>query len=419
MPMKRSRVRTRQAMIEREVAKPPAPRTTSDGTPSSCQRSRRAGRRWRGNDVDARPPGRARGALPPAPSQIRARFATPGSRGTCAGLRRSRSQITAIPKKMARRARSAPGRRARGSPCSRGSPVGIARAWASTSPKTSSQSSGWTARVSSSVGSWRACATRPARPSRRPGGSRTAAGGSAQAAGRAARSSDVTIGTSSPLLVERRAGEVREHVVQAGAGADLGGERLGGTQGDELAEMHDPDALAQLGRLVHVMRGEQDRGALARPGASGRAPTRRVGRSDPAQPWARRGRARAAGGASPGRSPGGDHPAREGANQLVGDLREAHEPSASSIRSRRSDRGMWYRRPEMSRFSRAVSAPSDREQLRHVADRAPHQTRLADDVVTRDGCVAGGRRQQRDQHLDRGRLAGAVRARAARRPRPA
>src|SRR5439155_10897249 len=46
----------------------------------------------------------------------------------------------------------------------------------------------------------------------------------------------------------------------------------------------------------------------------------------------------------------------------------------------------------------------------YIADPLADLARLADDVVPEHARVAGRRQQQRDQHLDRRRLAGAVRA---------
>jgi hypothetical protein len=55
----------------------------------------------------------------------------------------------------------------------------------------------------------------------------------------------------------------------------------------------------------------------------------------------------------------------------------------------------------------------ERRVLEHETDVAPHVGALADDVVAGDERRAGGRHGERAQHLDRGRLAGAVRAEEA------
>ncbi len=50
-----------------------------------------------------------------------------------------------------------------------------------------------------------------------------------------------------------------------------------------------------------------------------------------------------------------------------------------------------------------------RQQLRHIADVAPHLRRLPDDIAAGDACRSRGRRQQGRQHLDERALAGAIR----------
>jgi hypothetical protein len=55
-----------------------------------------------------------------------------------------------------------------------------------------------------------------------------------------------------------RAGEVRECVVEVLARTGLSGQLGGGSKGYEFAQVHEPDATAQLGGLVHVVSGEQD-----------------------------------------------------------------------------------------------------------------------------------------------------------------
>src|ERR1035437_8390819 len=131
-----------------------------------------------------------------------------------------------------------------------------------TCPKTRSHSSGWTARVSSSVGSWRSLRSSPSVIVQASRTKRTGAIGSAQAAGRSARSGDVTVLTSFLAgLAQSRAGEMGEGVIEALARACLGGQFGRRSEGHELAEVHEPDTAAQFGRLVHAVSGQKDRGA--------------------------------------------------------------------------------------------------------------------------------------------------------------
>ena len=61
----------------------------------------------------------------------------------------------------------------------------------------------------------------------------------------------------------------------------------------------------------------------------------------------------------------------------------------------------------------------DRDRLRDVADAGAHREAVVADVESGHERAPGGRRQKRGEHADRGRLAGAVRARAGRTPRRA
>ena len=64
-----------------------------------------------------------------------------------------------------------------------------------------------------------------------------------------------------PLLQGCDRGFVVVGVDHDAIGADLGLERLGGVEGDDLALVHDRDAVAPL-RLVHVVGGHEDRDLL-------------------------------------------------------------------------------------------------------------------------------------------------------------
>src|SRR5215470_17725977 len=126
------------------------------------------------------------------------------------------------------------------------------------SPKITSHSAGWMARVYSLVRSWRifrsstqqSVATRLIRrrtPARggsagspgQPGGS-----GSAEAAGGAPGAADVTDASLLGLVVQRPAGVVAEHVVQRGPLAQPGLELGRGAGGAQGAVVHQRDPVA-------------------------------------------------------------------------------------------------------------------------------------------------------------------------------
>jgi hypothetical protein len=105
-----------------------------------------------------------------------------------------------------------------------------------------------------------------------------------------------------------------------------------------------------------------------------------------------------------------DHSAREGSDQAIGGVAQIHELQ-SLVDAARSLRGGQVVQPGRRHqvLARGESAVRG-EQLWHVADRPPHQPCVAADVVARDGGFAARRRQERDEHLDGRRLAGAVRS---------
>src|SRR5664280_473577 len=130
-------------------------------------------------------------------------------------------------------------------------------------PNTSSHSSGWTARVISSVGSWRSLRSSPSAIVQESWTKRITAGGSAQTAGRSARSSDVPVLASLLAgLAQPRAGEMGKCIVEVLAGAHLGGKLRRCPESHELAQVHEPDTPAQFGGLVHVVSGQHDGRAL-------------------------------------------------------------------------------------------------------------------------------------------------------------
>ena len=87
--------------------------------------------------------------------------------------------------------------------------------------------------------------------------------------------------------------------------------------------------------------------------------------------------------------------------------------TACAIRSRRSLLGTpGHAAVELEVLGGGQRAV-DRDRLRDVADRLPHGEAVADDVVAGDERAAVRRAQQRREHADRRRLAGAVRAEQA------
>src|SRR5215468_5823218 len=157
--------------------------------------------------------------------------------------------------------------------------VGIAWILVNVSPKISSQSAGWMARVYSSVRSWRilrsstqhSVMTRLA--SRRAiadgvSSGRSGSAGSAEAAGGAPGVTDVTDAPPLGVVGERAAGVVAEHVVQRGPAAEHGLQHPGGAGGADRARVHQRDTVAVGVRLVHVVGGHQhgDRGGPPEPG---------------------------------------------------------------------------------------------------------------------------------------------------------
>src|SRR5215472_4048416 len=145
------------------------------------------------------------------------------------------------------------------------------------SPKISSHSAGWTARVYSSVRSWRilristqqSVTTRLARrrtPAR--GGSAGSPGhpggrGSAEAASGAPGAADVTDASLLGIVVQRPAGVMTEHVVKGGSLTQSGLELGRGAGGAEGAVVHERDPVAVQVGLIHVVGGHED-GRLAR-----------------------------------------------------------------------------------------------------------------------------------------------------------
>src|SRR5664280_2788209 len=127
----------------------------------------------------------------------------------------------------------------------------MARLRLSTSPKTTSHRIGWTARVISSTGSWRSLRSSPSRMVSVSDRNRSGPGGSAQPARGAARSSDLTVTTSS--CVDRGPRDLPKHVVEGGVRADRGLQLVRAADRADPPAMHDGNPVAQLLRLLHVV----------------------------------------------------------------------------------------------------------------------------------------------------------------------
>src|SRR5258708_30454361 len=167
---------------------------------------------------------------------------------------------------------------------------GVGMAWilVNVSPKISSQSAGWMARVYSSVRSWRILrsSTRPSGmtrlASRRAAASGVSLGisgrpewpgrpgtpGSAETRGGAPGAADVTDASLLCFGIEGATGVVAEHVVQRGPAAQHGLEHARGTGDADRPGVHERDPVAVGIGLVHVVGRHQDgdRSRLAGPG---------------------------------------------------------------------------------------------------------------------------------------------------------
>src|SRR5579862_9615953 len=133
------------------------------------------------------------------------------------------------------------------------------------SPKISSHSAGWIARVYSSVRSCRILRTStqhkvPIRLARRRSavtGSSWMTGSSAEAAGGAPGAAYVTDASFFRCLVQGVAGVVTEHVVERRALAEPGAQVGGPAGGADRGAVHQRDPVAVRVGLVHVVRGHQ------------------------------------------------------------------------------------------------------------------------------------------------------------------
>src|SRR5579875_245462 len=143
-------------------------------------------------------------------------------------------------------------------------PVRMAWIRLNVSPKITSHSTGCTARVSSSVRSWRSfCSSTTQNVTtllarRRQGCSGARARGSAQTPGGETGAAYGTDPSIVDAVVELRAGVVAEDVLEAGAGAEGSLELGRPAHGSDGTEVHEGDPVAQRLGFFHVVGGEHD-----------------------------------------------------------------------------------------------------------------------------------------------------------------
>jgi hypothetical protein len=190
-------------------------------------------------------------------------------------------------------------------------------------------------------------------------------------------------------------------------GADLRLERLGRVESDDLALVHDRDPVAELG-LVHVVRGHEDRDLLALLQLGDVAPDR-----------AARLRVQADGGLVEE-----EHARRvqEAARDLQASAhaaREGHHRRAAALpqpdhlehlaHPAGDERGVdAVELGVQAQVLLGGEVAVERRVLEDEADVAPDVVALAHDVVAGDARAARRRLGQRAQHVDGGRLPGAV-----------
>ena len=190
-------------------------------------------------------------------------------------------------------------------------------------------------------------------------------------------------------------------------GADLRLERLGRVERDDLALVHDRDAIAELG-LVHVVRGHEDRDLLALLQLGDVAPDRaarlrvEADRRLVEEEHARRVQEAARDLQAPA------HAAGEGHHRRVAALPQPDhlEHLAHAVGDERGVDAVELGVQAQVLLGGQVAV--ERRVLEDEADVAADVVALAHDVVAGDARAARGRARERAEHVDRRRLAGAV-----------
>ena len=191
--------------------------------------------------------------------------------------------------------------------------------------------------------------------------------------------------------------------------AHLGLERLRGVLGDQEPVRDDPHAVGELVRLLQVLRGQEDRRAVVVQGldllpdrlAADRVEAGgRLVEEEDSRLVDERGR----------QVEPAAHPARVGADAPIGrvvDVNPVEQRVGAllALGARKSVQGR-LKPDELAAGHERV----ERRLLERDADRLADLARLGDDVVARDLRGAARGAQERGEHADRGRLAGAVRA---------
>ena len=249
-----------------------------------------------------------------------------------------------------------------------------------------------------------------ARASRRPsaGRRRGARRALAEPAGNAALCADIARASLPRVCVERAAGDRREDLLEA----------VGAVALEQLGRL----ALLDQAALVHDRRGARSGARPPPSGAWSRGSSCRPARAAPAgaptPAAAPRGRGRRSarrGTARPGRLSSAVAISRR-RSMPPDSVRARRSSIASQVHRRRSParcaacaraRHAGDARVEVEVLARGQRAV-DGDRLRDVADRRAHREALRAHVEAGDERAAGARRQQRREHADRRRLAGAV-----------
>src|ERR1035438_6444643 len=294
-------------------------------------------------------------------------------------------------------------------------PVCIAPLRENTCPKMSSHSAGWRARVTSSVKSWRSLHSSNSvmtnvfsmKPIKGRINVAVMGVGLAKALGGSAFGGNIA---ETAAGIECRAGIVDEDVIQRVAGAQRGLEFLGGAKRGHLAEVHDRQAVTIFLRLLQVMRGEEQGGAVVGAQIDQMFPNsvtrnriqadRRLIEEQHARPVQR----------GLGDFQAADHAARVVAHQAAAVGGQTHELQCLGDARLSLATRQVVELGEDQQVLVTGERTIHRDRLRHIANGAANVHRLRGYGETGHTRLARGGWQQRGEHLDRGGLARPVRA---------